>query len=60
MTDAVKMVAVVNPNNPTGAILSDDDRAALVAVAESAGAWLLADEVYAGAERADGAAETPT
>ena len=34
---------------------SDGDRAALVAAAESAGAWLLADEVYAGAERADGA-----
>ena len=60
VTAPVKMVAVVNPNNPTGAILSDDDRAALVAVAESAGAWLLADEVYAGAERADGATETPT
>jgi aspartate/methionine/tyrosine aminotransferase len=44
-------VAVVNPNNPTGRIMRADERAAVVAAAERTGAWLLADEVYAGAER---------
>ncbi len=46
-----RFVAVVNPNNPTGRIMRPEERAAVVAAAERAGAWLLADEVYAGAER---------
>jgi aspartate/methionine/tyrosine aminotransferase len=46
-----RFVAVVNPNNPTGRIMRSDERAAVVAAAERTGAWLLADEVYAGAER---------
>jgi len=37
-----KLIAVCNPNNPTGTVLSDDDRAALVAAADRVGAWLLA------------------
>ena len=46
-----KLVYVCDPNNPTGAVLPDEDRAALRdAVAES-GAWLLADQVYRGAEQ---------
>ena len=47
-----RFVAVVNPNNPTGRILRAEERARIVAGAERTGAWLLADEVYAGAERA--------
>jgi aspartate/methionine/tyrosine aminotransferase len=43
---------VCNPNNPTGAVLSDAAMDAIVAAARSSGAWLLADEVYQGAERA--------
>ncbi len=46
-----KLIAVCNPNNPTGRILAAAEMEAIVAVAEKAGAWLLADEVYAGAER---------
>ena len=46
-----KLIAVCNPNNPTGRILTGAEMDAIVAVAEKAGAWLLADEVYAGAER---------
>jgi aspartate/methionine/tyrosine aminotransferase len=46
-----RFVAVVNPNNPTGRIMRPEERAAVVAAAERTGAWLLADEVYAGAER---------
>jgi aspartate/methionine/tyrosine aminotransferase len=40
-----KLLAVVNPNNPTGTILSAEARAAILDVVESTGCWLLADEV---------------
>jgi aspartate/methionine/tyrosine aminotransferase len=59
ITPATRLVAIVNPNNPTGRALNSDDRRAIVEAARSAGAWLLADEVYAGAERANNAM-TPT
>jgi len=50
VTPRTKLIAVCNPNNPTGSILSDEAMRAVVAIAEKAGAWLLADEVYRGAE----------
>jgi aspartate/methionine/tyrosine aminotransferase len=46
-----KLIAVCNPNNPTGRILTDAEMQAVVEAADKVGAWLLADEVYAGAER---------
>ena len=46
-----KLVVVTNPHNPTGHILSDANRRLIVERAAAAGAWLLADEVYIGAER---------
>ena len=46
-----KLVIVTNPNNPTGAVLSVEAMERLVRRADDAGAWLLADEVYQGAER---------
>jgi aspartate/methionine/tyrosine aminotransferase len=58
MTPATKFVAIVNPNNPTGRTLAGDERSAILEAAAASGAWLLADEVYAGAERT--AAYTPT
>lgn len=51
VTDETRLIAVCNPNNPTGAILTEEEMNRIVAAAERAGAWLLADEVYAGAER---------
>jgi aspartate/methionine/tyrosine aminotransferase len=51
VTDKTKLIAVCNPNNPTGRILTADEMDAIVAVADRVGAWLLADEVYAGAEQ---------
>jgi aspartate/methionine/tyrosine aminotransferase len=50
-----KLLAVVNPNNPTGTILDADARAAVLDCVESSGCWLVADEVYRGSER-DGVA----
>lgn len=54
ITPGTRLVVVTNPNNPTGAVLSPESRAEIVGAAEAAGAWILADEVYAGAELAGG------
>jgi len=51
VTDRTRLIAVCNPNNPTGRILTEDEMDRIVAVADRVGAWILADEVYAGAER---------
>ena len=51
VTDNTKLIAVCNPNNPSGHILTAAEMDAVVSVADHAGAWILADEVYAGAER---------
>lgn len=45
-----RLVVVTNPGNPTGSILSVEAMEEIVEAAAAAGAWLLADEVYAGAE----------
>ena len=54
-----KLIAVCNPNNPTGRIMTEAEMDAVVAAADRVGAWLLADEVYAGAER-ETDTETPS
>ena len=46
-----KLIALCNPNNPTGYILTESEVNAVIEAADSVGAWILADEVYAGAER---------
>jgi aspartate/methionine/tyrosine aminotransferase len=53
-----KLIAVCNPNNPTGAILTEAEMKGVVEAAARHGSWLLADEVYRGAERTG--PETPT
>lgn len=50
VTPQTKMIAVCNPNNPTGATLTANEMREIVAIAESVGAWVYADEVYRGAE----------
>jgi aspartate/methionine/tyrosine aminotransferase len=45
-----KLIAVCNPNNPTGHIMNSEEIKAVVDAAEKVGAWILSDEVYAGAE----------
>lgn len=51
ITPKTKLIAVCNPNNPTGHILTREEMMAIVNAAEGVGAWILADEVYSGAER---------
>jgi aspartate/methionine/tyrosine aminotransferase len=58
VTPKTRVIAVVNPNNPTGAILSEGDMKTIVDIAADAGAWVYADEIYRGAEL-DGR-ETPS
>ena len=45
-----RFIAVCNPNNPTGARLDGAAVAELRRIAADRGCWLLADEVYRGAE----------
>ena len=59
VTAETKMICVCNPNNPTGRIMTEAEMDAVVAAAERSGAWLLADEVYRGAER-EREEETPS
>jgi len=45
-----KMIAVCNPNNPTGAVMSNEIMNRVIALAKDRDCWLLSDEVYRGAE----------
>ena len=50
VTPGTRLVVITNPNNPTGSVLAESAMDEIVEAAEAAGAWLLVDEVYAGAE----------
>jgi len=50
ITPKTKMIAVCNPNNPTGAVLTEEAMNEIISLAKEADAWLYADEVYRGAE----------
>jgi hypothetical protein len=45
-----KLIYVSNPNNPTGAVLSEPAMRRIVEKIDKVGAYLIADEVYLGAE----------
>jgi alanine-synthesizing transaminase len=46
ITPRTKGIVVINPNNPTGALYSDELLKAIVAIARRHGLVILADEVY--------------
>ncbi len=50
VTPKTKLIALCNPNNPTGILLSDEARQGIIELADSVGAWLLVDEIYRGTE----------
>jgi aspartate/methionine/tyrosine aminotransferase len=58
VTKKTKLIVVTNPNNPTGAVLNEEEMSELIRVARKANAWLLVDEIYRGAEVRDSI--TPT
>jgi aspartate/methionine/tyrosine aminotransferase len=45
-----KLILITNPNNPTAGVLSADEMDVVVRAAKRAGAWLVVDEIYRGAE----------
>ncbi len=51
VTEKTRVIAICNPDNPTGSVLSEAEMDAVVRAAERVGAWIIADEVYRGAER---------
>jgi aspartate/methionine/tyrosine aminotransferase len=50
VTPATRLLYLSNPNNPTGSVLSESAMRRVVDRCERTGTWLLADEVYLGAE----------
>jgi aspartate/methionine/tyrosine aminotransferase len=51
VSDSTKLIAVCNPNNPTGHILTESEMDDIITAADRVGAWIVADEVYRGVER---------
>lgn len=58
LTDKTKLIAICHPNNPTGALLTEEELRRVCQLAGKVGAWILADEVYQGAELGDEPAAT--
>lgn len=46
VTPETKMICINNPNNPTGALMSEQMLREIAEIARSADAWILCDEVY--------------
>ena len=46
VTTKTKLITLNNPNNPTGAVLSEEELKKIVEIAKKAGAYILSDEVY--------------
>lgn len=47
-TPGTRLIAINNPNNPTGSVMDRAMLEEIVAIARGCGAWLLCDEVYRG------------
>lgn len=46
-----RLIAINNPNNPTGSLMDREMLEAIAEIARSVGAWLLCDEVYRGTDQ---------
>lgn len=51
VTDNTSLIAINNPNNPTGALMDEDMLKAIAEIARSCDAYLLCDEVYRGTDQ---------
>lgn len=58
ITSRTRMIALVNPNNPTGQVLTPQSIDSILELAEHEDIFLLSDEIYRGAEI--DVAETPS
>ncbi|MGO4436301.1 aminotransferase [Rhizobium sp. RAF56] len=50
-TAGTRLIAINNPNNPTGALMDRPYLEKIVEVARACGAWILCDEVYRGTDQ---------
>lgn len=50
VTPSTKAIFICNPNNPTGSRLTGPELQGIAAIAARAGAWIISDEIYRGAE----------
>ena len=46
-----KLIALTNPNNPTGSLIDKEMLALIAEIAAEAGSWILCDEVYRGTDQ---------
>jgi len=53
VTSQTKVIALTNPNNPTGALIGRAGLDRVAQIARSVDAWVLCDEVYRGTEQGD-------
>ncbi|WP_037961639.1 aminotransferase class I/II-fold pyridoxal phosphate-dependent enzyme, partial [Streptomyces violens] len=51
VTPETKLIAVNNPNNPTGALIDAAGLTRIAKIADRVGAWVLCDEVYRGVDQ---------
>lgn len=54
VTKKTRFILVTNPNNPTGGVLNEEEMDEVVRTARRVGAWIVADEIYRGAELTGG------
>ena len=50
-TKDTRLIALNNPNNPTGALIGREMLEEIVSIARAADAWILCDEVYRGTDQ---------
>jgi aspartate/methionine/tyrosine aminotransferase len=50
VTPKTRMIALCNPNNPSGHVLDSDELDRIAEIADRVGAWVLVDEIYQGME----------
>lgn len=54
VTPETRMLCINNPNNPTGALMSEAMLEEIIEIARKADAWILCDETYRHLSQADG------
>ncbi len=58
-TSRTKLIVCVNPNNPTGSVITGDEMRTMCEIADGVGAWILCDGALRGLEVEGGTASSP-